>query len=110
MQNVFALLVIIGLIGMVAAFLWIWRKNARDMKALRERGVATSATVVRHSTTQSNRGSNKTTYWLKLEYTANNAPYTQSIWVYKDTYDSFPDGSTIDILYLEENPKVITRK
>jgi hypothetical protein len=107
-SELFAFIVIIGLIAGVVGFIWIWRKNARDRKALQERGVTTSATVVGRSTTLDRR--NRTTYWLRLEYTANNAPYKQSIWVYKDAYDSFPDGSNIDILYLEENPKAITRK
>jgi hypothetical protein len=107
---IFVLAVCIGIIAFVVVLIRLLRKNARDLKALQERGVPTSATVVGHSITRQDEPRRRTTYWLKLEYTANNAPYEQSIWVSKDAYDSFPDGSSIDILYLPEDPKVITRK
>jgi hypothetical protein len=111
MEVLFALLVIVGVIAMVGVLVWVFVKNARYTKALRERGVPVSARVVGRMTTKSQRnGRSRTTYWLKLHYIANNAGQNRSLAVSKDAYNSFPVGSNLDILYLEEDPQVIMRK
>jgi uncharacterized protein YpmB len=99
-------LIILVPVGWLAWNLW---KVERSSKLLREQGVEISATVVKRAVS-GDADQQHTYYSLTVKYVVNGTTYQQSIGVQENAYNTFPEGSDVDIIYLPDNPKVIALK
>lgn len=85
------------------------RKAGQDSRLLREKGVETSATVVKRAVS-GDSDMQHTYYSLTVKYAVKGTTYQQSIGVQENAYHTFPEGSAVEVIYLPDNPQVIVLK
>lgn len=96
------------LIGVLWFAYGIWKAGRRS-KQLQARGTTTTATVIQRKTGYDS-SVQRPSYILTLSYAANDTTYQSDVRVTIKTYGDFPEGSTIAVVYMPDNPKDVELK
>lgn len=108
--DVFRLLIIALIAGMIVLIVVKGIQNARMRNEMRQRGVTTSAEITRRfkETTTSTDSENNTTYddtyYVEYRYSVDGIPYSNRERVPLHTYQSLQEGQRIEVVYLPEKP------
>lgn len=107
------LLLCVLLAAMVFYVVWRMWKGARNSKLLKERGVATTAEVLKQSIRfiQNDNGvGQQTIHELIIRYTVGGKTYETKVGATEEIYHAHPPHSRVEIVYLPENPKIVEVK
>lgn len=108
--DVFRLLIIAVIVGMVVLVVIRGIQNARMRSEMRQRGVTTIAEITRlfkETTTSTDSDNNTTyddTYTVEYRYSVDGTHYSNRERVPLRTYQSLQEGQRIEVVYLPEKP------
>jgi hypothetical protein len=100
-------LIIAVLVGYIAWGIW---KVAHDSKLLKERGVPTTAEVLKQSirfVADSTDNSSSAVHELNIRYSVGGKTYENKMIVPEHVYHAHPPHSRVEIVYLPTNPKIV---